>query len=64
MFNFTHAPKQNSPGFYHYPPDRRELPIPPEQHFLKIFFAKQKEVGEDYLVEKITKINKGIGHKF
>ena len=23
-----------SPRFYHYPSDRRELPIPPEQHFL------------------------------
>ena len=27
LFNFTHAPKQNSPpGFYHYPPGRQELP--------------------------------------
>ena len=44
LFNFTHAPKQNSPpGFYHYPPGRRELRIPPEQHFLKIFFPEQKE---------------------
>ena len=43
LFNFTHAPKQNSPpGFYHYPPGRRELRIPPEQHFLKIFFPEQK----------------------
>ena len=24
----------------------------------------QAEGGEDYVVEKITKINKGIGHKF
>ena len=39
-------------------------PIPPEQHFLKIFFPEQKDGEEDYLVEKITKINKGIGHKF
>ena len=45
LFNFTHAPKQNSAGFYHYPPGRRELPVP-------------------YRVEKITKINKGIGHRF
>ena len=38
LFNFTQAPNENPPpGFYHYPPDRRELPIPPEQHFLKIF---------------------------
>ena len=52
------------PGFYHYPPGIGELLIPPEQHFLKIFFAEQKEVGEDCVVEKITKINKDIGHKF
>ena len=65
MFNFTHAPKQNSsPGFYRYSPGRRELPIPPEQHFRKIIFPEQKEGGEDYVVEKITKINKGISHKF
>ena len=58
---FYSCPKQNSPpGFYQYPPGRRELPIPPEQHFLKIFFPEQK----DYVVEKITKINNGIGHKF
>ena len=43
LFIFTHAPKQNSsPAFYHYPPGRRELLIPPEQRFLKIFFPKQK----------------------
>ena len=65
LFNFTHAPKQNSPsGFYHYAPSRRELPIPPKQHFLKIFFPEQKEGEEDYVVEKITKTNKVIGHKF
>ena len=41
---FYSCPKQNSPpGFYHYPPGRRELPIPPEQHFLKIFFPEKKE---------------------
>ena len=41
LFIFTHALKQNSPqGFYHYPPDRRELPIPPEYCFLKIFFPE------------------------
>ena len=62
LFNFTHAPKQNSPpGFYHYPPGRRKLRITPEQHFLMIFFPEQKE---GYVVEKIAKINKGIGRKF
>ena len=63
------SPKQISPpGFYHYPPGRRELPIPPEQHFLKIFVPEEKGGGggggEDYGVERITKINKAIGHKF
>ena len=59
------VPTQNSPpGFYHYPRGRRELPIRPEQHFKKIFFPEQKEGGEDYVVEKITKINKCIVHKF
>ena len=66
LFIFTHAPKQNSaPGFYHYSSSRREFHIPPEQRFLKIFFPEQKEgAAEDYGVQKITKINKGIGHKF
>ena len=65
LFNFTHASKQNSPpGFYHYPPGRRELPIPLEQHFLKIFFPEQKEGWKDYRVGRIAKINKGTGRKF
>ena len=65
LLNFTHTPKQNSrPSFYHYPPGRRELPIPPKQHFLKIYFPEQKEGGEDYVVEKFTKIKKGVSHKF
>ena len=65
LFIFPQAPKQNSPhDFYHYPPGRWELLIPPEQCFLKIFFPEQKRGWEDYGVKKITKINKGIGHKF
>ena len=65
LYDFTHAPKRNSlAGFYRYPPGRRELPIPPEQYFLNMFFTEQKDGGEDYVVEKITKINKVIGHKF
>ena len=44
------------------PPGRRELPILPEQHFLKIFFPEEKGGGrEDYGVEKI---NKGISLQF
>ena len=65
LFNFIYAPRQNSsPGFYHYPPGRRKLRITPEQHILKIFFPEQKEGGEDYVVEKVAKFNKGIGRKF
>ena len=62
--------QKSPPCFYHYPPGRRKFPIPLEQQFLKIFFPEQKEGvrggegGEDDVVEKITKINKGIGHKF
>ena len=63
--HFYLCPEQNSPPvFYHYPPGRQELPDPPKQHFLKIFFPEQKGGGENYGVEKITNINKGIGHKF
>ena len=53
-----------SPGFYHYSPGKRKLSIPPKQHFLKIFLPEQNKGGEDYVVEKITKTNKGIGRKF
>ena len=60
LFSFTYAPKQDSPpGFYHHPPGRWKLPIPPEQNFLKVFFPEQKEGWEDYIVETVTKINKG-----
>ena len=36
----------------------------PEQYFKKIFFPEQKEEEQDYGVKKITKISKGIRHKF
>ena len=42
LFIFTHAAKQNSPMGFYYLPGRRELPISPEQHFLKIFFIGHK----------------------
>ena len=65
LLNFTHASKENSPPtFYHYPLGRRELPIPPKQHFLKLIFPEQIEGEEDYEVEKITKTSKAIGDKF
>ena len=57
-----------SPRFLSLSPGWRELRIFPEQHFVKIFIPEQKEggggLGKDYVVEKIAKINKGIGHKF
>ena len=55
-----------SPSFYHYSPGRRKLPIPPEVHFLKIYFSSAERgvcvgggrevVKEDYGVEKFTEI--------
>ena len=64
LFIFTYASKQNSlSGFYHYLPGRWELPIPPEQLFWR-YFEERGGKREDYGVEKNTKINKGIGHKF
>ena len=32
--------------------------------FWRYFFLSRKRGGEDYVVDKIAKINKGIGHKF
>ena len=63
LFNFTMSlSKTLHQVFIIIPQGRRELPIPLKQHFLKILFSEQKEGGEDYVVKKITKINKGIGH--
>ena len=63
LFIFTHALKRNSPpGFYHYPPGRWELPVPNGQRFLKT--SRGERGGEDYKVEKNTKINRGMGLKF
>ena len=45
-----------SPSFYHYPPSRRELLIPPEQHFLKIFFPEQKEGERIMQLKKLPKL--------
>ena len=65
LFNFTHASMLNSPpGFYNCPPGRRELPIPPEQHFLKKFFPEQKAVGEDYVVKKLPKLTRVLVTSF
>ena len=56
---FTHASNQNSlSGFYQYSPGRRKLPIPTEQCFLKIYFFPSRKGGEDYGVNKITKLKR------
>ena len=55
---FTHTPKQKSPpGFYHYPPGRRKLPIPPEQRFLKIYFSPV-ERGRGVRIMELKKLPK------
>ena len=62
LFNFTMSlSKTLHQVFIIIPQGRRKLPIPLKQHFLKILFSEQKEGGEDYVVKKIIKINKGIG---
>ena len=63
LFIFTHAPKQNSPpGFYHYPPERWELPVPAEQDFLEIIFPENGGgcgggIMELKKIPKLTKVS-------
>ena len=48
------------------PPGRRELPILPEQHFLKIFFPEEKGGGGERIMElkKLTKVSVSGFDKF
>ena len=67
LFIHNHATKQNSPpGFYHYPPGRPELPIPPEQRFLKIYFLRRKgeRIMELKELPKLTKVSVTSFDKF
>ena len=55
--------KTHHPGFYHYSPGRKKLPVPPEQHFLKILLLEQKGKGggEESIMElkelpKLTRV--------
>ena len=59
LFIFTHAPMQNSsPGFYRYPPGRKELSIPIEKCFFKIFFLRRKGGREKIMdLKKLTKVS-------
>ena len=65
LFIFTHAPKQNFPQVLIITPQsENNCPSPPNSVFWRYFFLRRKWEGEDYGFEKITKINKGISHKF
>ena len=68
LFIFNQGPKQKSPpGFYRYPPGRRELPIPPKQRFLETFFF-WRERGERMIelkeLPKLTKVSVTSFNKF
>ena len=65
LFIFNHAPKQNSlPGFYHYPPGRWELPIPPEQPFWRYFFLRRKGERNNFDYSKLTQVSVTSFDKF
>ena len=51
-------PTKTLSGFYQYSTGRRKLPIPTEQCFLKIYFFPSRKGGEDYGVNKITKLKR------
>ena len=55
---FSRPQSKLSPRFLSWTRGRRNLPIPPDQHFLKICFSPaERGLGEeDYGAEKITKI--------
>ena len=65
---FTHAHKKNLPrNFIIIFQADGNCPFLPNSVFWRNFFLRKKVGwggGEDYGVEKNTKINKGIGHKF
>ena len=49
---------------HHYPLDRQELPIPPEQRFLKIFFPSQKRGERIMELKKLPKLTRVLGSSF
>ena len=65
LFIFTHAPKAKlSPRFLSLSPRQMGIAHSSWTAFSEEFFPEQKGGWEGYGVEKITKIIKGIGHKF
>ena len=61
---YSFPPSKTPPGFCHYPPGRRKLPIPPEQHFLKIFFPEQKGGEKIMELKKIPKLTRVLVTSF
>ena len=62
LFIFTHAPKQNSPPSLS--PRQTGIAHSSRTAFSEDIFSIAEKGGEDYGVEKITKINKSFGLKF
>ena len=63
LFIFNHAPKQNSPRFLSLSSRQTGIAHSSRTAFFEDIIS-WGERGEDYGVEKNTKITKGIGHKF
>ena len=53
-----------SPRFLSLSPRQTGIAHSSRTAFSEDIFSWAERGGEDYVVEKITKINKGIGHKF
>ena len=64
LFNFTHAPSKTLPQFLSLSPKQTRIAHSTRTAFSEDIFPWAERGGEDYAVEKITKISKGIGHKF
>ena len=62
---FYSCPKAKlSPRFWSLPPRQTRIAHSTRTAFSEDIFSRAERGGEDYVAEKITKINKGIGHKF
>ena len=64
LFNFTHAPSKTLPQFLSLSPKQTRIAHSTRTAFSEDIFPWAERGGEDYAVEKITQISKGIGHKF
>ena len=64
LFDFTHAPNINLTKFLLLSPKQMRIAHSPRTAFSEDIFSWTKKGEKDYGVEKMTKINKGIGNKF